>query len=181
MLNEWAIWRKGFVWVGFRVFHLFLNDAFTLFQNVVILSHFRLKLPLLTKEGSPTKTFGQEFQMPRGRRDKFHPWTQAHRKTTSISSSLAPGPVWAFSIPRVSELEKAIPHLFSGISLFNPKCMQSALGWCIPASSDLGDPLEQETSWIFYRLTFVCSIWIFPNNQGKKKNAFQEAKLMNAL
>lgn len=73
MLNERMNPLQEGVCLGGVWGYLFLNDVFTMFQNAVILLHFKLQLPFFTKEGSLAKTLGQEFQLARARGDKFHP------------------------------------------------------------------------------------------------------------
>lgn len=90
MLNErMNHLKEGVCLGGVWVFYLSLNYVFTMFQNIVILLHFRLKLSPLTKEGSPAKTLGQEFEMARAGGDKFHPGFQTMAKHTEKQPPLA--------------------------------------------------------------------------------------------
>lgn len=100
-----------------------------MFQNVVILSHFKLKLPFLTKEGrSPAKTLGQVFQTARARGDKFHPWFQAMAKHTEKQPPLAAP--WhrdlcePFQFPESQNLKKPfhtylVEYLYSTLNVRN--------------------------------------------------------------
>lgn len=96
-----------------------------MFQNVVILSQFRLKLPFSTEEGSPAKTSGQEFQSQRGEIPPLIPNDgQAHRKTTSISSSWHQDLCEPFQFPESQNLKKPfhtyfVEYLYSTLNVSN--------------------------------------------------------------
>lgn len=120
--------REGVCLGGVWVFYLSLNYVFTMLQNIVILSHFRLKLPLLTKEGSPAKTLGQEFEMARAGGDKFHPGFQMMAKHTEKQPPLAAP--WhrdlcePFQFPESQNLKKPfhtylVEYLYSTLNVCN--------------------------------------------------------------